>query len=88
MLQQVGDTAAFGWGKWGAFSGPISTNASAPIPQQFNGLMIEGKNENGGDVYFAPDVNHNGSYALCWFQPGTANLVGYGYAQPNPGNGG
>ncbi|WP_229013624.1 hypothetical protein [Paraburkholderia gardini] len=77
-------------GQWDALQGPWAVSASDPVSSQFSngGFLVAGPAGGAGDFYYANDLGNppaggsNGSngIGMCWFQSGTGNLIGYGYA--------
>lgn len=86
-------------GRWGALQGPVAVDAGNPYPPQFSGGGF-GLGGPGGvgpaDFYWAPDLGNpsaggasgGNGIGMCWFQSGTANLTGYGYAEDLGADGG
>ncbi|MFM0342445.1 hypothetical protein [Paraburkholderia fungorum] len=100
MMAQAGFNGSNGYyrGQWGSLTGPVAVNASNPFPSQWQGggFNLVGPGGATGDFYSAPDLGNpsaggatgGNGIGMCWFQSGTGNLIGYGYAYDQGYDGG
>ncbi|WP_152035601.1 hypothetical protein [Paraburkholderia caledonica] len=85
-------------GMWGTFQGPYAVNPASPYPPQFSrgGFGLGGPGGDSGDFYYVNDLGNppaggasgGNGIGMCWFQSGTANLIGWGYATDQGSDGG
>lgn len=101
MMAQAGFNGSNGYyrGQWGAMSGPVAVGGANPFPPQFASggfVLVGGGSAGAGDFYWANDLGNppaggatgGNGIGMCWFQSGTGNLIGYGYAYDQGNDGG
>ena len=85
-------------GQWGSWQGPAAVGGGNPYPPQFasGGFVLVGPGGGAGDFIYANDLGNppaggattSNGVGMCWFQSGTSNLIGYGYAYDQGNDGG